>query len=103
MTWLDAYERRCRLAPGLLALIPVTVLITALGVRSAPVVSGALSILSLAGGPVLLASFVRGRGHAAQDRLWRNWGGSATTRALRLREPGANSVRRDAWRQAVES
>jgi len=101
--WLDAYERRCRLAPGLLALIPVAVVITALGVRSAPVVSGALSIVSLAGGPVLLASFVRGRGHDAQDRLWRNWGGSATTRALRLREPAANTVRRDAWRQAVES
>lgn len=103
MMWLDAYERRCRLAPGLLALIPVTVLITALGVRNAPVVSGALAILSLAGGPVLLASFVRGRGHAAQGRLWRDWGGSATTRALRLREPAANAVRRDAWRRAVES
>lgn len=103
MMWLDAYERRCRLAPGMLALIPLAVLITALGVRSAPVVSGALSLLSLAGGPVLLASFVRGRGHAAQDRLWRDWGGSATTRSLRLRDPAPNAVRRDAWRRAVES
>jgi hypothetical protein len=103
MMWLDAYERRCRLAPGLLALIPVAVLITALGMRRAPVVSGVLSILCLVGGPVLLASFVRSRGHAAQDQLWRNWGGSATTRALRLREPATNAVRRDAWRLAVES
>ena len=51
MMWLDAYERRCRLAPGLLALVPVAVTIVALGIRDAPVVSAAISILSLASGP----------------------------------------------------
>jgi hypothetical protein len=103
MIWLDEYERRCRLAPGLLALIPVAVVITAVGVRTAPVVSGALSLICLAGGPVLLAAYVRSRGLAAQKELWTAWGGPPTTRALRTRETATNPVRRDAWRSAIEA
>ena len=102
MLWLDPYERRCRLAPGLLALLPVAVTITALGIKDAPVVSVALSILSLASGPVLIASVVRGKGLAAQDALWSKWGGPPTTRFLRARAASVNVVQRDGWRRAVE-
>jgi len=102
MLWLDRYERRARLAPGLLALLPVAVTITALGLRNAPVVSAVVSLLSLAGGPVLLADTVRSFGAKAQLKLWETWGGSPTTIALRLREPTQNALQRDTWRSAVE-
>lgn len=102
MMWLDAYERRCRLAPGLLALVPVAVTIVALGIRDAPVVSAAISILSLASGPVLIASIVRRKGLAAQEFLWTKWGGPPTTDLLRTRQGPSGVVQRDAWRQAVE-
>lgn len=102
MMWLDAYERRCRLAPGLLALLPIAVAITALGLRNAPVVSVAISLLSVISGPVLVASVVRRMGLAAQAQLWAAWGGPPTTRFLRTRETTGNSVQRDVWRQGVE-
>jgi hypothetical protein len=101
--WLDKYERRARLVPGLLALLPVAVTITALGLRQAPVVSVVVSLLSLAGGPVLLADTVRSLGLRAQDRLWVSWGGAPTTSALRLRDRTSNEVQRDIWRQAVHT
>jgi hypothetical protein len=99
---LDRYQWQARLVPGLLALLPVAVTITALGLRHAPVVSVIISLLSLAGGPVLLAEFVRGLGLQAQEKLWKSWGGAPTTIALRLREPTANSIQRDIRRRAVQ-
>jgi hypothetical protein len=100
--WLDKYERYARVAPGLLAVLPVVITATALGYRQVPVVSVAVSLLSLAGGPVLLADTVRQFGQRAQDRLWKEWGGAPTTLALRLRENSSNIVQRDMWRSAIE-
>jgi hypothetical protein len=100
--WLDKYERQARLVPGLLALLPVAVTVTALGLRQAPVVSVVVSLLSLAGGPVLLADSVRSLGLKAQDDLWTSWGGAPTTIALRLRETTPNQVQRDISRAAVQ-
>jgi hypothetical protein len=100
--WLDKYERYARIAPGLLALLPLVVTVTALGYRQVPVVSVVVSLLSLAGGPVLLADTVRQFGQRAQDKLWTVWGGPPTTLALRLRETTTNSVQRDIWRSAAE-
>lgn len=102
MLWLDKYERYARVAPGLLALLPITVTITALGFRHVPVISVVVSVLSLGGGPVLIANTVRQFGQRAQDKLWDEWGGAPTTSALRLREPTNNSIQRELWRNAVE-
>ena len=100
--WLDKYERPTRLGPGLLALLPVAVTVTALGFRQVPVVSGVVSFLSLAGGPVLLADIVRSLGLKAQGKLWTSWGGAPTTIALRLRHAAPNEVQRDVWRAAIQ-
>lgn len=102
MLWLDAYERGARLAPGLLALLAVASTVTALGLKDAPVVSVVLSVGSLAGGPLLLAAYVRNLGLKAQSRLWADWGGSPTTIMLRTRGAAINRKQRDAWRQAIE-
>jgi len=102
LLWLDKYERQARLVPGLLALLPVAVTVTALGLREAPVVSVVISLLSLAGGPVLLADTVRSLGLKAQEGLWASWGSAPTTLALRLREGTSNEVQRDIWRAAVQ-
>jgi hypothetical protein len=99
---LDKYEWQARLVPGMLAIFPVAVTITALGLRHGSVVSVIASLLSLAGGAVFLADVVRRLGVAAQRRLWADWGGAPTTIALRLRQPATNTVQRDIWRAAVE-
>jgi hypothetical protein len=87
LLWLDKYERHARLVPGLLVLLPVGVTVTALGLGQAPVVSAVAGLLSLAGGPVVLADLVRSYGNKAQKNLWTQWHGSPTTLALRMREP----------------
>ncbi|QUW78583.1 hypothetical protein SMIR_05120 [Streptomyces mirabilis] len=103
MLWLDDYERRARLAPGLLALLPVSVALAVLGLSKAPVVVSVLTALSLAGGPIVLAELVRHQGRKVQETLWASWGGSPTIQKLRLRQQGQNSLQRETWRQAVSS
>lgn len=100
--WLDKYERQARLVPGLLALMPIAITITALGLRSTSVTSIVASLMSMAGGPILLSNTVRGFGLKAQGKLWAEWGGSPTTIALRLRDESVNDVQRDGWRRALE-
>ncbi|WP_157876667.1 hypothetical protein [Streptomyces graminilatus] len=98
---MDDYERRARLAPGLLALLPVSVALAVLGLSKAPVVVSVLTALSLAGGPVVLAELVRHQGRKVQEVLWASWGGSPTIQKLRLRQDGQNSLQRETWRKAV--
>ncbi|BDH07121.1 hypothetical protein [Streptomyces seoulensis] len=103
MLWLDDYERRARLAPGLLALMAINVVLAVLGLNKAPVVVSVVTALSLAGGPVALAEIVRHQGRKAQEMLWVSWGGSPTIQKLRLRQGGQNTLQREIWRKAVSS
>jgi hypothetical protein len=98
----DAYERKARLAPGLLALLPVPLSVVALGYRNVPVVSIVLSVLAFAGGPFLLSETVRGLGVKAETSLVLKWNGLPTTLLLRLRSTSSNPVERSQWRQRVE-
>lgn len=99
--YLDSYDRQVGLAPGLLVLLPLSITIAVLGLRRYAPVSIAIGVLASAGGPALLADLVRERGHTAQDRLYKAWGGMPTTRMLRTREATTNVVQRDKWRAAV--
>lgn len=83
MIWLDDYERRARLVPGLWLLAPVIIAGVILGLDDYPVVSLAAGGVSAFGGPVLLAGYVRQRGLAFEDKLIVGWGGWPTTQLLR--------------------
>ena len=100
--WLDKYERQARLVPGLFAVLPIPITVTALGFGRVPVISAVVSLLSLMGGPVLLADTVRRMGRKAERELWTAWGGAPTTLALRLREATANTIQREHWRNAIQ-
>lgn len=99
--WFDAYDRQARLAPGLLALLPISVMLVAVGFNDTPVVSALGGVLTAAGGPLVLVNIVRSRGRAIEDALFRSWDGAPTTQLLSLRRPGENDVEREAWRQAL--
>ncbi|MEV0555209.1 hypothetical protein AB0I27_17350 [Streptomyces sp. NPDC050597] len=104
MLILDEYERRARLVPGLLAILPFIVLFAVLGLRQISAISYVFGALALAGvGPVLIAGVVRNFGKAAERRLWNGWGGPPTTRWLRLDPPSDNEVQHNMWRKAVEA
>lgn len=101
MLWLDDYDRRARLVPGLLAVLPIAIAVVALGARDNPVVSTIGGLLSTAGGPVILASYVRHRGLALQERLFAEWGGAPTTQRLRWGGPPAEEARRQQLRSRL--
>ena len=103
MSFLDAYERKARLTPGLLAFAPIAFAIAALGLKKFPAVAVAAGILSAAGGGYALSILVGNLGRHAQQSLWESWGGAPTTRMLRTRDPAVNTVQREIWRQAVEA
>ena len=98
VVWLDTYERRARLVPGLLLVAPVAIVVVMFGLRSNPVVSAILGALTAFGAPLILANFVRHRGVAAQDALYASWGGKPTTELL---ETGT-TARARRWRAAAQ-
>lgn len=87
MLWLDEYERSARLAPGLIALLPLPILVTAFGLRQNPIIAILVSLLVAVGGPLVLAKFVRSRGRALEKNLYQEWGGPPTTLLLTPRNP----------------
>lgn len=103
MIGFDEYERKARLTPGLLAVLPAAVLIVTLGLKAYPAVATITGLLTAAGGAYLLAILVRSRGRAAEPRLWASWGGPPTTSCLRTRSQPANRTVHDGWRNAIQA
>lgn len=101
MLWLDRYERRARLAPGLLALLPVAFTAIAVGLRDLPVGSALIGLLVSVGGPIVLATVVRDRGLKCQESLYCEWDGAPTTQLLRVREAVTADPDRDRRRQLL--
>lgn len=87
MLWLDEYERRARLVPGLLAIFPLAILLSVLSLRQLPTVSYVMGAVAVIGMPVVVADVVRQHGRKAERVLWDSWGGPPTTVWLRLRSP----------------
>ena len=100
--WLDDYERHARLVPGFLVLLPLAVAAIGIGVNDYPFAAIAVGAFVVLGGPVALASIVRERGVALQERLFEAWGGPPTTQLLRA-TGGPSDPDRDRRRSAVES
>jgi hypothetical protein len=102
MALLDAYERKARLSPGLLAFAPIAFAVVALGLKRFPAIAIALGVLSAAGGAYALSIVVAYFGRQAQVALWESWQGPPTTRFLRTRDSTTSPVQRDIWRNSIE-
>lgn len=102
MLWFDEYERRARVAPGLLAVLPIAIAGTVLGLRENAIVGALIGLVAAAGGPLVLAGYVRQRGLNLQAHLVGSWGGMPTTALLLLTIPTDNEALRGQRRLAVE-
>jgi hypothetical protein len=100
---LDAYERKARLTPGLLAFAPIAFAVATLGFKKFPAVAIGVGVLSAAGGGYALSVIVGNFGRRVQTQLWNTWGGAPTTRLLRTRDTTVSAVQRDVWRRAIEA
>lgn len=81
---LDAYARRARLTPAVIAGSPLLAFLIAAGF-SIDAKTGIASLLVGALG-VIACGFARDTGYKLQDGLWASWEGSPTTRRLRWRD-----------------
>lgn len=102
MVYLDEYDRKARLIPGLLVTLPVAVAVVALGLKAQPAVATIAGLLSALGGPFVVVSAVRTRGLAMQDRLFKEWNGAPTTHGLRHAGNEWPKARRDHWRSETD-
>ena len=81
---LDAYARRARLAPALLAAVPPLCLLG--GGAVSPTRTASILAIALGGVALVVCGIVRDAGRRLQRRLWEEWGGSPTLRRLRWRD-----------------
>lgn len=97
----DPYERKARLAPGLLATLPLLVpLVCVYGARH-PILTAMVALLAGCGAMYMLASVARVRGKQLEDRLVKGWGGMPTTLALRHRDQTLDSVSKRRYHDAI--
>lgn len=86
------YERKARLYPALLALVPVLTLVIGLYGVAFEVGAGLIGLLSTLGILYLTASVVRGLGKRLESSLFDEWGGKPTTQILRHRDKTIDPV-----------
>lgn len=99
----DPYERKARLAPGLLVALPLLVpLVCVYGARH-PVLTGLVALLAGCGAMYTMASIARVRGKKLEDKLVQGWGGMPTTLALRHRDRTLDSVSKRRYHDAIVS
>lgn len=100
----DPYERKARLAPGLLVALPlIAPLVCVYGARH-PVLAAVVGLLGGCGALYALASIARGRGKKLEEALVKEWGGMPTTIALRHRDTSAlDGVSKRRYHDAITS
>lgn len=100
---LDPYERKARLAPALLALVPaVGVVFLIYGLDWRPK-SAFVGFLASAGVFYLLASIAREFGKRIEDDLFAQWGGKPTTQLLRHRDRVIDPVTKQRYHRFLSS
>jgi hypothetical protein len=89
----DAYTRRARIAPAVLAALPALTVLAAGAL--APDRAARIAGILVGSVGLVIAGLVRDRGRALQPGLWTSWGGSPTLRRLRWRDADSReAVRR---------
>src|SRR3989442_12022556 len=87
----DPYERKARLYPALLALLPLIVI----GAVYAPKASAPVNVvmfISGCGGLFLMANISRELGKRLESTLSESWGGKPTTQLLRHRDGTIDTI-----------
>lgn len=86
----DPYERRARLAPALLTMVPLAVALSALPTGELTWLKPLIGVISAMGGTLLLAAIARSAGRGVQQDLFPD--GLPTVVRLRHRAPGATKA-----------
>jgi hypothetical protein len=81
----DPYDRRARLFPGFIVMLPVSVLAVVLVTTRPAWWSGVVLVFGASGASYYGMQLVRSAGRSKEQALWASWGGAPTTQLLRFR------------------
>lgn len=96
---LDPYERKARIFPGLLVVLPLLVPVIAVFGPKNPLMTAVVGLIGGCGAIYAMGSIARGRGKAVEERLVSKWGGMPTTIMLRHRDRTLESSSRNAYHE----
>jgi hypothetical protein len=82
----DPYERKARLYPALLAMLPLLVMAALLYGTKTSAMEAAMTVAISYGGLYLMTNLCREWGKRLEEGLYRGWGGKPTTQLLRHRD-----------------
>lgn len=99
----DPYERKARVTPGLLVVLPILVPLLCVYGSKHPMLTAVATLLGGCGGIYALGSVARGRGKQLEEQLVKSWGGMPTTIALRHSDRFLDSVTKARYHQAIQS
>jgi hypothetical protein len=99
----DTYERKARLYPALLALVPVLGVAVGLYGLALQLEQGVIAFVAGIGGFYLLANIVRETGKRLEGQLYAEWGGAPTTQLQRHRDATIDSVTKRARHQFLST
>lgn len=89
---MDTYDRKARLYPATLALIPLFIVAVGHYGVILPIEKGLLSLVALFGTLYLLVSMSRELGKRKENDLYKDWDGKPTTQLLRHRDTTIDPV-----------
>lgn len=97
----DPYEKKARVFPGLLVVLPLLVpLLWIFGPKS-PVLTTLLGLITSCGAVYAMASIARGMGKRLEEKLVAQWGGMPTTLILRHRDSFLDNLTKSRYHNEI--
>ncbi|MGS6472823.1 hypothetical protein ACUS6C_04145 [Pseudomonas aeruginosa] len=99
----DPYERKARLFPGLLVVLPMGILVLSISGKLDPYLKLVASLLISCGAPFLLVNIARDAGKALEWKLFKKWGGMPTTQLLRHNDEYFDTNTKQRYHSLIQS
>lgn len=97
----DPYERKARILPGLILILPfITLAISVFGPKDL-IISSLGGVLLGCGITFILGSFCRSKGKQIEERLYNKWGGVPTTILLRHHDRTISDITKNKYHIAI--
>lgn len=97
----DPYDRKARLSPALLAIVPALVMVVAKFGDAVSLKSGVVSTLLACGALFWLARIARNAGYRLQEPLAEKWGGMPTVQLLRHRNTKIDAFTKERYHKVL--
>lgn len=101
MKSFDPYDRKARLYPALLALLPVFVTLSCRYGGKLTLLSSLVSTLVACGTLFWIARIARNAGVRVQEKMWRPWGGTPTIRYLRHSDLSIDPITKERYHSVL--